>query len=106
MSEYHKNVQKMIYPNKEKYGLDCSCVYLIESVDEDNFIVFRALPEEEFQSRKDTDDWIIKYENDPYLYLSNLPSYELAEVAVKSYWKAIDELVTKFDYKRSDNQND
>lgn len=91
---------KMIYPHKEKYSMDCSCIYLIQTVDEYNFPIFRSLTDEEYQSRiNNTIDWIISYEDKPYLYLHNFPSFDEAIKAVQSYWNAIDQLVEKHGYK-------
>lgn len=73
--------------------------------DKYNYVVFRGIPESEreaYKKNKDSDyfNYHVEYfENEPYLCIYNFPSFEEAETAIKSYWRALDILIERFDYK-------
>ncbi|PGZ34553.1 hypothetical protein COE50_06060 [Bacillus anthracis] len=83
---------KMITPPEDvcKDGKLKALNYMLQNVDEHNFLLFREVPTTEVEWFKE--EKLIAYEDVTYVMLANLPSEEHAMVAIESYWRAIKEI--------------
>lgn len=87
-------IKEMIVTIELKQNIEFEFLsYLIQNIDDYNFVIHRGLEENEIKYYKNKE--IYEYQGKHYLHcISNCPSEENAELAIKSYWKAIKQLKT------------
>ncbi|TKI79836.1 hypothetical protein FC701_30420 [Bacillus mycoides] len=94
--------EKVITPPEEEFK-GCKVKpsnYLIDHIGGNNFLLWRELSIDEIESMKEKGTYdeaftkhdLRKYEEKDYVWLANLPTEEDAMAAIKSYWRAINEL--------------
>ncbi|PEN08629.1 hypothetical protein [Bacillus pseudomycoides] len=89
-------MKEMNYPNHMEKNVPSSANYLIDNADDNNILIHRELEDKEINSF--SKDKIFEYNGKKYLAaIVVCPSEDEAVDVVKSYWRAIDTLMERFE---------